>query len=116
MDILSKINNWMKDVKHSTYSAKDIFTIILVKKIFELVLVKYSKSILLLPNIDIIINFIIAMKANEFIEIDRHEINNAANNNQDIDHEINNDRNIAREIHNFIENGKEIVHEIVRLQ
>ncbi|CAF4982465.1 unnamed protein product, partial [Rotaria sp. Silwood1] len=91
-EILFQINNWMKDVKRDIYHPTDVFTIILVNKVFELVLAKYSKLILVLPNIDTIINFTISMRENTLVKIDVDEINN------------------------FIDNGKEIVHEVFRLQ
>ncbi|CAF3174741.1 unnamed protein product, partial [Rotaria sp. Silwood2] len=91
-DILFKINDWMKKVKHHIYNPTDIFTIILVNKLFELVLIKYSKSILLLPNIDIIMNFIISMRENTSRRIDVQQINN------------------------FISNGLENVYEVFHLK
>ncbi|CAF3935754.1 unnamed protein product, partial [Rotaria sp. Silwood1] len=62
VDILSKINDWMKKVKCDIYNPTDIFTITLVNKLFELILTKYSRPIITLSNIDIIINFIICMR------------------------------------------------------
>jgi len=57
-----KLNEWMKNVKHDVYNSNDILTIIFVKNLFELIIVKYMKSILLLPNIETIIKFIISIK------------------------------------------------------
>ncbi|CAF1219235.1 unnamed protein product, partial [Didymodactylos carnosus] len=91
IEILSKINEWMKNVKHDIYNPTDIFTTILVNKLCELVLAKYSRTILMLPNIDTIMNFIISMREHTSVKIDVNEINN------------------------FISNGKEIIHEILRL-
>ncbi|CAF4334120.1 unnamed protein product, partial [Adineta steineri] len=86
------MNDWMKNVKHDIYNKTDIFTIILVDKLFELVLSKYSRSILLLPNIDTIMNFIICMRDNTSVKVNISEINN------------------------FINNGKEIVHDLLRFK
>ncbi|CAF1180009.1 unnamed protein product [Adineta steineri] len=92
IDILVKMNDWMKNIKHDIYNKTDIFTIILVDKLFELVLSKYSRSILLLPNIDTIMNFIISMRDNTSVKINISEINN------------------------FINNGKEIVYDLLRFK
>ena len=57
-DILQPLNQWMVDVKHDTYDAKDTLTNIFVKKAFELVIAKQMKSITSLSNIDVIIQYI----------------------------------------------------------
>jgi hypothetical protein len=59
---LPQLNEWMKCVKHDVYSPDDILTIIFVKYLFELIIVKYTKSIVLLPNIETIIRFVISIK------------------------------------------------------
>jgi hypothetical protein len=59
---LFKLNEWMKIVKHDVYQPNDVLTIIFVKNLFELIIVKYTNMILVLPNIETIIKFVIAIK------------------------------------------------------
>ncbi|CAF3146041.1 unnamed protein product, partial [Rotaria sp. Silwood2] len=92
IDILIKINDWMKDVQHDIYNPTDILTIILVIKLFELALMKYSRSILMLPYINIIMSFIISMRDNTSVIMNVHEIDN------------------------FLMSGKETIYEILRLK
>lgn len=73
-DILSKINQWIQAVQHHIYKPADIFTIIFMTKVFDLILEKCSKSVLLLPDISAIIKYIIAMKQNSSITIYQNRI------------------------------------------
>ncbi|CAF4523413.1 unnamed protein product [Rotaria socialis] len=89
--ILSKLNDWLKTVKRDVYDPTDIFTLILINNLFELILDKYSQAILALPNIVIIMNYVISMRENKSININ------------------------VQKLDNFIENGNNIVYEVLRL-
>ena len=60
-DVLVKLNQWMKTAKHDRYNENDVFTIILIDHLFNQVILRYSKSILSLPKIENIINFILSL-------------------------------------------------------
>lgn len=62
IETLSKMNRWIQAVQHHIYSPTDNFTIIFIIKVFDLVLERCLTSVLLLPNISNLINYIIAMK------------------------------------------------------
>jgi len=69
-DTLLKLNEWMKNVKHNIYDSTDILTIIFVRKIFEIIIIKHIQSISSLPNIEIIMNFIFSIRKNQKHKID----------------------------------------------
>jgi hypothetical protein len=69
-----KLNEWMNDVKHDVYNPNDILTIIFVKNLFEVVIVKHTKSMLLLPNIETIIKFVISIKERQPDAIDTKQV------------------------------------------
>jgi hypothetical protein len=57
-----QLNEWMSNVKHDIYDRNDTLTIIFVKNIFEIVIAKYIKSILFVPNIGSILQYILRIK------------------------------------------------------
>ena len=82
---LVKLNDWMKIVGHDVFQPNDILTILFVKNLFEMFIVKYIKLIVLLPNIETIINFVMAIKekqptrisgkdVDEFVQRSRQEL------------------------------------------
>jgi hypothetical protein len=91
-DMLWKINNWMKIVKHNVYHPQDTLTIILVINLFELIIVKYTKSILSLPNIEDIIQFVFHSHKEQLHELD------------------------AKQVNEFIQNGQKAIQQILLLQ
>ncbi|CAM4822618.1 unnamed protein product [Rotaria magnacalcarata] len=88
IDILTNMDDWMKKVECDIYKPTDIFTMILMNQLFQLIIVKYSKSILSLPNVVTIMNFIISMRENTSERIATSEINKFINNCLDTVHEI----------------------------
>jgi len=71
---LFKLNEWMKIVKHDVYHPNDILTIIFVKYLFELIIVKYTNSIIILPSIETIIKFVIAIKEQQPDKINTRQV------------------------------------------
>jgi hypothetical protein len=61
-ELLMQLNEWMSNVKHDIYDRNDTLTIIFVKNIFEIVIAKYIKSILFVPNIGSILQYILRIK------------------------------------------------------
>ena len=59
---LEQLDNWMRTVRHDKYNADDILTIIFVQNLFEFLITKNIKSVVSLPNIELIVRFIIGMK------------------------------------------------------
>jgi hypothetical protein len=92
-ETLLKLNEWMKKVKHEIYDPTDILTSIFVIKLFELVIVKQTQSLLLLPNIETIMNFVISIR-----------------NNQNPSHRIN-----TMTVDIVIQNGKETLQKLLQL-
>lgn len=69
-EVLSKLNEWMKVVKHDRYDENDRFTIILINHLFNQVISRRAKLIWSLPKIDNIMDFILSLrKQND--EVDR---------------------------------------------
>ncbi|CAF5000453.1 unnamed protein product, partial [Rotaria socialis] len=73
-EILLKMNEWMHIVKHDNYNINDTLTIILIINLFELVIVKYIKSVLSLPKIDIIMNFIVNARQEQLHQMDTKQV------------------------------------------
>ncbi|CAF1096514.1 unnamed protein product [Rotaria sordida] len=73
-DMLFKLNEWMKIVGHNVYNINDTLTIILIINLFELIIVKYTKSVLSLPNINIIINFILHTRQEQLYQMDIKQV------------------------------------------
>ncbi|CAF3709437.1 unnamed protein product [Rotaria sp. Silwood1] len=73
-EMLFKLNEWMNIVKHNVYNINDTLTIILIISLFELIIVKYTKSILSLPNINNIIDFILQARQEQIHQIDTKQV------------------------------------------
>ena len=58
-EMLTKLNTWMKSVNHDTYQAGDTLTILFIGNLFEPVIFKHINSILTLPKMDHIVDFIV---------------------------------------------------------
>jgi hypothetical protein len=71
---LVKLNEWMKNVKHDIYNPNDILTIIFVKNLFEVIIIKHMKSMLLLPNIETIIKYVISIRERQPNDIDARQV------------------------------------------
>jgi hypothetical protein len=82
----------MRTVKHDVYNINDTLTIILVIDLFELIIVKYTKSVLSLPNIEPIVNFIIQIRQEQFRQLD------------------------TKQVDEFMENGQKSIQQILLLQ
>ncbi|CAF1202439.1 unnamed protein product [Didymodactylos carnosus] len=74
-NMLLKLNQWMIDVKHDTFNIKDTLTNIIIVNLFEII-IKDVESVLALPNIPSIIDFIFRIKNEEIHGINLKEINN----------------------------------------
>ena len=61
-EMLTKLNVWMETVNHDTYQAGDTLTIIFIGNLFEAVIFKHINSILALPKIDHIVDFIVQIR------------------------------------------------------
>ena len=72
--ILFRLNEWLNSVKHNVYKIDDTLTIILVINLFELIIVKYTKSILSFPNIEIIIDFILHARQEQLHQMDTNQV------------------------------------------
>jgi hypothetical protein len=70
-EILRALNEWMKNVKHDSYDPNDILTIIFVKTVFENIIAKHMKSTLSLPNISLMIQYVIHIRDDTVQIIDR---------------------------------------------
>ncbi|CAF2853187.1 unnamed protein product [Rotaria sp. Silwood2] len=73
-EMLFKLNEWMNMVKHNVYNIDDTLSIILIINLFEFIIVKYTKSILSLPNINIIIDFILHARQEQLHQMDTKQI------------------------------------------
>lgn len=89
---LVQLNDWMKTVHHDVYNPNDILTIIFVKNLFEFLIIKYTKYIVSLPNIELIVKFVISMK-------DQHP-----------------DKINAKQVDEFIQNGCRELEAILQLK
>lgn len=92
VDVLTKLNDWMITIGHQEYRADDVLTIIFVQELFEIIMSKYSTSILSLPSIDAIIKFSIGI------------------------HEQVSESEREGSIKDFLQNGIEILKEILQLK
>ncbi|CAF1142456.1 unnamed protein product, partial [Adineta ricciae] len=63
--ILAKIDDWLKTVQHNVPVADDILTNMLVYQLCDIFLFRTTRSILSLPRISVIIDFIIAIAERE---------------------------------------------------
>jgi hypothetical protein len=88
IDILMKLNEWMKNIKRKIYDSQDCLTLIFVQNLFELIIVKYTKSILSLPNIEIIMQWIFSIKENQPDKIDTIQVDSLIRNGRDLLTEI----------------------------
>lgn len=61
-EVLMKLNQWMETVEHDRYNENDVFTITLINQLFKHVISRYSKSILSLPKIENIMDFILSLQ------------------------------------------------------
>ena len=91
-ELLSILNDWMKDIGHETYDQNDILTIIFVNKLFDLFLSRHTRSILSLPLIDAIMNFVIGISNEPTTE------------------------EVPESINAFLANGRQILEEVLQLQ
>ncbi|CAF1636962.1 unnamed protein product, partial [Adineta ricciae] len=73
-DVLYKLNEWLKVVQHNVYNKSDTLTILLVINLFEMLIVKYTKSVLSLPNIEVILSFVENIRQEEMYEIDTKQL------------------------------------------
>ena len=91
-EMLLKMNDWMSVIKHNIYNINDTLTIILVINLFELIIVKYMKSISSLPNIEHIIGFIIHTRKEQLHQLD------------------------TKQVDEFIQNGEKTIQQLLLLQ
>ncbi|CAF4165847.1 unnamed protein product [Rotaria sp. Silwood2] len=73
-EALAQLNQWMINVKCDIYDANDTLTIIFVKNIFEIIISKHTKSVLSLPNIESILQYILRAKEDNSSLIDRKQV------------------------------------------
>ncbi|CAF2053256.1 unnamed protein product, partial [Rotaria magnacalcarata] len=73
-EILLKMNEWMHMVKHDSYNINDTLTIILIINLFELVIVKCIKSVLSLPKINIIMDFLFNTRKEQLHLMDNKQV------------------------------------------
>jgi hypothetical protein len=83
-----KLNEWMKNIKREIYDSQDSLTLIFIQNLFELMITKYIKSILLLPNIEIIMQWIFSIKENQPDKIDTIQVDSLIRNGRDLLTEI----------------------------
>ena len=88
MEILIKLNEWMRNIKRETYDAQDVLTTIFVQHFFPLIMIKYTKSILALRNMEIIMLWIFSMRENQPERIDTYEVDALIRNGNDLLQEI----------------------------
>jgi hypothetical protein len=74
-EVLGQLNEWMNTVKHDIYVRNDILTTIFVKSIFEIIIIKYIKSVLSLQNIGSILRYILRAKDDQPCLIDTKQVN-----------------------------------------
>jgi len=74
-NLLLKLNQWMIDVKHHVFHINDTLTIIFIAHLFEII-IKDTKSVLSLPDIPCIIDFIFNIRNEQINGINTHEMNN----------------------------------------
>jgi len=55
----------LKNVGHNVYNADDTLTINLVINVLELIIAKYANSVISLPNIDNILDFVLKAKQDQ---------------------------------------------------
>ena len=79
-------------VKHDVYDPADLLTISFVVNLFELILFKQTKSILSLPKIDSVMNFVLALKDCEIFDLKK------------------------KHVHEFIHNAHKAIQTVLRLQ
>jgi hypothetical protein len=91
-EMLLKLNDWMSLVKHNVYNINDTLTIILVINLFELTIVKHTKYVLSLPNIEFIVNYILNSRQEQLHELD------------------------TKQVDEFIQNGQKSIQQILLLQ
>ena len=91
-NMLLKINDWMNLVKHNIYDLSDTLTNIFVICLFETIIFKNIKSVLSLPNIPLIIDFILRSRQDQLYQLD------------------------FKLVDEFIQNGKETIRQILTLQ
>jgi hypothetical protein len=72
-NMLLKLNQWMIDVKHDVFHTNDILTIIFIGHLFEII-IKDTKSVLSLPNIPCIIDFIFNIRKEQTNGINTQEM------------------------------------------
>jgi hypothetical protein len=82
-DSLSRLNEWMKNIKHDIYHSEDHLTMIFVIKLFELVIIKHTKSILFISNIEIILNWIFSIRIDQPKKIDTAQVDFITRNGRD---------------------------------
>ena len=61
-EMLTNLNVWMETATHDTYQPGDTLTIIFIGNLFEAVIFKHINSILTLPKIDHIVDFIVHIR------------------------------------------------------
>jgi hypothetical protein len=88
IDILVKLNEWMKNIKHEIYDSQDILTLIFIQNLFEILIIKYTKSILSLPNVEIIFHWIFSIQRNQPDRINTVQVDSFIRNGRDLFQEI----------------------------
>jgi hypothetical protein len=81
-EMLLKLNEWLKSVRHDKYDVKDILTIIFVINLFDIVIVKYMKSLLSLPNIGSIVHILLCAAKENIPQINMKHVNDFIQNGQ----------------------------------
>ena len=69
-EVLLELEKWMIKVEHKNYDKNDPLTTILVGKLFELILYRHLRSVLNLPNIPTIMQYIICAHVGESMFVD----------------------------------------------
>jgi hypothetical protein len=79
-EILVRLNGWMNNVDHNIYDDNDNLTIMFIKNIFEIIIAKHIKSVLLLSNIDSILQYILSIREKKPHLIDTKLVDNFVEN------------------------------------
>jgi hypothetical protein len=74
-DILLSIGDWMKRVGHNIYKRDDALTIVFVNSVFENIIMKHMNSILISPNIETIIRFVLDAEYDRSPLINQNQVN-----------------------------------------
>ncbi|CAF2171220.1 unnamed protein product [Rotaria magnacalcarata] len=75
-DIIVKVNEWMSKVQHTVFTGTDTLTTIFAIEIFEFIIIKNMDSVMSLPNIELILNFVLGAAENQLHEINKKNVDN----------------------------------------